>query len=562
MKTSTHLFITTLLAGFTFAAPGASAQVTTHPKPARLLPGLGRVHHPVSTKSGTALRYFDQGLALVFAFNHEAAVRSFKRAAEYDPDLAMAQWGIALALGPNINLDVDPEREKAAYEAAQQALSLAAKAPEHERAYIEALTKRYSIDPKADLKKLAVDFKNAMGEVSKRYPDDLDAATLYAESAMDLRPWQLWSADGKPAEGTEEIVAVLESVLRREPDHLGANHYYIHAVEASPHPERALPCAQRLESLAPAAGHLVHMPAHIYMRVGDYAAAARRNEFAATADQEYIQTCGVQGVYPMLYYSHNLHFLAIAHGLQGRFADAKRAADKLAAHVGPHVKEIPLLEGFMPTPTLILVMFGRWNDILRSPEPAPEMKTTTALWHFARGMAAVSTGKLEQAQKEHQALVAAKSAIPPEAMYGPLNRVSDILKIADGLLGAKIAVPHRDTQSAIALLEQAAQVEDSLNYTEPPDWYIYSREALGSVLLANRDYIKAEKVFRDDLERNPRKGRALFGLYQSLKAQGKNDAAQSVRTEFETAWKNADTTLRAEETFWNNPTRLVLQTAP
>ena len=271
-----------------YAQETAGMKMSDETKPAALMSGLGSLHHPVSTSNAEAQRFFDQGLALVYAFNHAEAVRSFRRAAELDSRMAMAYWGIAYALGPNINLDVDPEHEKAAYETAQRALSLAVKAPENERAYIEALAKRYSIDPKADLKKLAVDYKNAMGELVKKYPDDLDAATLYAESAMDLRPWQLWSPGGKPADGTEEIVAVLESILRRDPNHPGAIHYYIHAVEASPNPERALAYAPRLGKLMPAAGHLVHMPAHVYERTGDYAAAAQSNVDAAAADEAYI----------------------------------------------------------------------------------------------------------------------------------------------------------------------------------------------------------------------------------------------------------------------------------
>ncbi len=255
-------------------AQHADMQTKSDAKPAIMMAGMGSQHHPVSTTKPEAQKFFDQGLSFVYAFNHDGAIRSFTRAAKLDPQMAMAYWGIALALGPNINLDVDPDREKAAYEATQRALSLAAMVPENERAYIEALSRRYSIDPKADLKKLAVDYKNAMGELVKRYPDDLDAATLYAESAMNLRPWKFWSSDGKPAEGTEEIVATLESVLRRDPNHIGAIHYYIHAVEASSYPERALAYAPKLPSLAPDAGHLVHMPAHIYERTGDYQSAA------------------------------------------------------------------------------------------------------------------------------------------------------------------------------------------------------------------------------------------------------------------------------------------------
>src|SRR5262252_4313669 len=271
-------------------------------KPAELIPGMGDVRHTVSTSNAEAQRFFNQGLALVYGFNHEEAVRSFKRSAELDPQLAMAHWGVALSLGPNINSPVDAEREKAAYEAIQKARALASKASESDRAYIDALSKRYSNDPKADLKKLDVDYKNAMAELARRYPDDLDAATLYAESLMDLNPWHYWSKEGKAGAGTEEIVSVLESVLRRNPDHIGANHYYIHAVEASLHPEWALPSAQKLKTLAPAAGHLVHMPAHIDIRAGNYEAAARSNAYAAEADRELFKVAGNQGVYPMMYY--------------------------------------------------------------------------------------------------------------------------------------------------------------------------------------------------------------------------------------------------------------------
>ena len=282
-------------------------------KPATLMSGLGSVHHPVSTSNAEAQRFFDQGLALVYAFNHDEAVRSFKRAAELDPKLAMAWWGVGLALGPNINLPVDPEHEKAAYDAVQKAVALSAGASENERAYIGALAKRYSVDPKADLGKLDADFKHAMGELVKMYPDDLDVATLYAESAMDLRPWKLWSLDGKPAPGTEEIIAILESVLRRNPDHPGAIHYYIHAVEASPNPERALVYAPKLGSLMPGAGHLVHMPAHIFMLTGNYRAAAIANERAAAVDEAYFRRRQSKGTfYPIGYYTHNLFF----HGWQ------------------------------------------------------------------------------------------------------------------------------------------------------------------------------------------------------------------------------------------------------
>jgi tetratricopeptide (TPR) repeat protein len=512
-----------------------------------LIAGLGDVHHPVSTANAEAQRFFDQGLALVYAFNHDEAVRSFNRSAELDPPLAMAYWGIALALGPNINMDRDPEREKGAFEAIQKALSLARGASERERAYIEALAKRHSSDPKADPAKLNIDYKNAMAELRRRYPDDLNAAVLYADSLMMLRPWKLWSADGKPAKGTIEIVDVLTSVLKRDPRHVGANHYYIHAVEASPNPEWALASAERLKSLAPGAGHLVHMPAHIYMRTGDYANAASSNAYAVEVDREYFAKHGRHGMYPLMYYSHNLHFLAVAYAMRGRFEDAKKAADELEAHVGPFIKDVPMIEGFMPTPAFILVRFRRWDDIMRI--PAPDNKTmpgTYAVWRFARGMALAATGKVKEAEAEQQAFAAAHKAVLSEAVF-LLNSASSVLKVADSVLAAKIAAAKGDYRTAIDHLRKGVAAEDALNYDEPPGWYIPARESLGGALLMSGDYAEAERVFREDLERNPRNGRSLFGLLESLNKQGKSTAAQFVQREFEAAWKNADTKLRIED---------------
>jgi tetratricopeptide (TPR) repeat protein len=538
---------------------GALAQHEHHSssdaKPIVVIPGLGEVHHPVSTSNREAQQFFNQALALVYGFNHDEAVRSFTRAAELDPKLAIAYWGVALALGPNINMPVDAEHEQAAYEALQKARALMQGASESERAYIDALAKRYSNDPKADLRKLDVDYKNAMSDVARRFPDDLDAATLYAESLMDLRPWQFWSSDGKPAEGTDEMVAVLESVLRRNPDHLGANHYYIHAVEASAHPEWALPSAQRLKVLAPAAGHLVHMPAHIDIRSGNYEAAARSNAYAAEADRQYFKTTGEQGMYPMMYYSHNLHFLAVANSMQGRYQDAKRAADQLDAHLdqflqagGPMIEAIlPVIDAFMPTPTLMMVRFRRWDDIVKAPEPDKKLVFTTTFWHFARGMAFASTGKVESAEKEQNLVMSAVKSFPADAMYGPLNKASTVFGIAEKVLGAKIAIAKNDKQSSIALLKKAVELQDSLNYDEPEDWYLPVRESLGGALMLTGSYAEAEKVFREELEKRPRNGRALFGLQESLKAQGKRLAAEFVGQTFGVAWKNADTTLRIED---------------
>jgi len=518
------------------------------PKPASLMSGLGTHHHPVSTKNAQAQRFFDQGLTLIYAFNHDEAMRSFQRAAELDPQMAMAFWGIAHTLGSNYNQEPETPREKAAYEAVQKALTLAKNAPENERAYIEALSKRYSNDPQANLKKLAVDYKNAMGELTRRYPDDLDAATLYAESAMNLRPWKLWTADGKPEEGTEEIVTVLESVLRRNPDHIGAIHYYIHSVEASRNPERALAYVAKLPAQVPAAGHLVHMPAHIYMRTGDYANAARSNKEAAAADEAYIKTSGAQqGIYPVMYYNHNVHFLAIAHSFSGRFNDSIKAARLLETNVTPYVKQMPMLESFVTTPTFVLVRFHRWDDILKLPPTASDMPVNKLTWHFARGMAYAAKGDIEKAETERKTFNEGAGAIPEAAPFGSLNRARTVLSVAGDVLSARIAVAKKDNKAAIELLKRAIATEDTLAYDEPPAWFIPVREALGGLLLRSGADTEAEKVFRADLEKNPRNGRSLFGLRESLKAQGKTFATQMVGKEFESAWREADTQLRVED---------------
>lgn len=388
-----------------------------------------------------------------------------------------------------------------------------------------------------------------MRDLVKQFPDDLDAATLFAESGMNLHPWGLWHPDGSPELGTEEIVATLESVLRRDPNHMGAIHYYIHAVEASPNPERALAAANRLAALAPAAGHLVHMPAHVYIRTGDFDAAVKTNELAAAADRAYIQSSGAQGIYPAMYYSHNLHFIAAAAGMNGEYAKAKKAADMLGAHVGPMVKEMPPLEGFMTVPIAVDVRFQKWDEILSMKPPDPAMKTTTVFRHFARGMALASKGQVAEAEAEYRVVKEAADKTPPDQVFAmPVNnRAKDILTIAENVLGAKIALAKKDNAQAIAMLRHAVEIQDSLKYDEPPDWFYPVRESLGAVLLLNGNAVEAEKVFREDLERNPRNPRSLFGLSEALKAQNKNYDAQFVDKQFQAAWKNADIKLKLQD---------------
>jgi tetratricopeptide (TPR) repeat protein len=529
----------------------AAQQHTMSPAshPATLMSGLSDQHHTVSTHNPQAQQFFDQGLRLIYAFNHDEAARSFNRAAELDPKLAMAYWGIAEAVGPNYNDPASEDRFKQAHEAIQKAVELSSNATESEKAYIAAMAKRFPADPKSNLKKAAEEYRDAMREVAKKYPDDLDAATLFAESSMDLHPWGLWHLDGSPEDGTEEIISTLESVLKREPNHLGAVHYYIHAVEASPSPQRALAGANRLAALAPAAGHIVHMPAHIYIRTGDYQQAVKTNQDAAAADRAYMKSSGAQGLYPAMYYSHNLHFIVAAASMNGDYAEATRAANMLAAHVNPLVKDMPPLEAFMTIPMAVNVRFQKWDEILKTPQPAADRPVTTTYWHFARGMALAGTAKVAESEKELKALSAISDATPADVIFAmPFNnKTKDILKIATNVLGAKIDLAKKENAAAVAKLREAVAVQDSLRYGEPPDWFSPVREMLGAALLMSGNNAEAEKVFREDLDRNPRNPRSLFGLQQALKAQGRTYDAGLVEGQFRKSWKGPVAALKVED---------------
>ena len=545
MKTLVAVLCGTLLCG------GIAAQEhMSHPaRPVTMVTGLGDLHHPVSTKNPQAQQFFDQGLRFIYAFNHDEAARSFQHAAELDAKLAIAYWGVAEAVGPNYNDPASADRFKLAHDAIQRAVDLSAGASPSEQAYIQAMAKRFPADPNADLRKAAEDYHDAMREVAKQFPDDLDAATLFAESGMNLHPWGLWHVDGTPEAGTDEIVASLESVLKRDPNHLGAIHYYIHTVEASPNPERALAGANKLAALAPAAGHIVHMPAHIYIRTGDYAAAVKTNEEAAAVDRAYMKATGAQGIYSMMYYSHNLHFIAMCSAMDGNYAEAKKNADLLAAHVGPSVKEMPPLEGFMTIPIAVYIRFHKWEDILKMPQPDASMKTASVFWHFGRGLALAGSGKLAEAEAEYKIVSDAEAATPPDVIFQmPINnKAKDIMKIAKDVLGAKIAMTKEDNSGAIAMLRDAVAIQDTLKYGEPPDWFFPVRESLGGALLMNGDAAGAEKVFREDLDRNLRNPRSLFGLHQALKAQKRDYDAGFVKKEFDASWKGSGGPLKIED---------------
>jgi tetratricopeptide (TPR) repeat protein len=492
---------------------------------------------------------FDQGLAQAFGFHHEAAIRSFERAAELDPSAVMPHWGKAWALGPNYNLDIDEARSKAAYEAVAKAQSLAATGPENEKAYVEALAWRYSTDPKADRMALARAFSQAMGDLSRRYPDDVDAAVIYAETLMNLTPWKLWTPDGTPTANTENIVAVLESVLLRNPNHLGANHYYIHAVEASRTPARALPSAQRLSTLAESSGHLLHMPAHTYARTGDHAGAAAANAAGAAADRRYMAVAPPNGMYGMMYYPHNLQFLADSHMMQGRFADAKQAADRVAEHLNPHAAMMPMVESVVVMPVSVLLRFSRHADVLALQAPPADRPVQLAWHHFARGTTLAKTGKVDEAAAERKLLATAIAAVPETAAFGGGGwaTAASALNVASLSLDARIAHARAEHDRAIKFWQQAVAAADQLPYDEPPVWFYPVRESLGATLLAAGRDADAERAFRDDLVKHPRNARSLFGLQAALTKQGKEVDAAWVQREFNEAWKNADTKLTLDD---------------
>jgi tetratricopeptide (TPR) repeat protein len=514
-----------------------------------LVSGLGDLHHPVSTHSAQAQQFFDQGLRFIYAFNHDEAARSFQRATELDPKLAIAYWGVAEAVGPNYNDPADPDRYKQAHDAVQKAVDLSPGAAPSEQAYIRAMAKRFPADPNSDLKKAAEDYRDAMRQVAAEFPDDPDAATLFAEAGMNLHPWGLWHQDGTPEAGTEEIIATLESVLKRDPNHLGAVHYYIHAVEASTNPGRALAGANKLAALAPGAGHIVHMPAHIYIRTGDYEAAVKTNEQAAAVDRAYIKASGEQGIYPMMYYSHNLHFIAMCGAMNGSYMEARKNADLLVANVGPHVKDMPPLEGFMTIPAAVEIRFHHWNEILKLPAPDPAMKTATVFWHFSRGLAFAGMGRIAEADAEYKIVSGAEEATPPDVIFQmPINnKAKEIMRIAKDVLGAKIALAKKDSNGAIVQLQEAVAIQDTLKYGEPPDWFFPVRESLGAALLMQGDAGAAEKVFREDLDRNPRNPRSLWGLYQSLLRQKRDYDAGFVQKQFEASWKGGAEELKLDD---------------
>lgn len=516
---------------------------------APLFNDLGTHHHEITTKSPEAQRYFDQGLILNYGFNHAEAVRSFQEAARLDPSCAMCSWGEALALGPNINAPMLPEAVPQAWAAVRKALELSGGASERERATIQALSKRYAAKAVEDRKPLDRAYADAMREASRRFPDDLDLATLFAEALMDLSPWAYWDKEGRPTAHTPEILATIESVLARAPEHIAAIHYYIHAVEASEDPARAEAYAEKLGRLVPGAGHLVHMPAHIYMRVGRYHDASLANEQASKADESYLAQCRAQGIYPLAYHPHNFHFLWASATMEGRSAVALEAAGKLrqVTHQGMmHETGYGTLQHYWITPLYALVRFGKWDEVLEQPRPSDDLLYPIGVWHYARGVALAAKGNAQEASGELakvQAMAADKRVA--SITIWDINTATALLHVAAEALAGEIAAREGKRDEAVAHLTKAVALEDELNYNEPPDWYYPVRHSLGAALLAANRAAEAEAVYREDLRRNPENGWALFGLGQSLLAQGEAKEAAEVEARFRKAWSRADVTLTA-----------------
>jgi tetratricopeptide (TPR) repeat protein len=510
--------------------------------------GLGTYHHPITTSSPEAQRYFDQGMVLSFGFNHAEAERSFRHAAALDDRCAMCWWGVAYVLGPNINAPMSPEAGAQAWEALQRALALAPGVSPEEQNYIAALSARYVEEPRDDRRALNQAYADAMKRLSVEYPADVDAAVLLAEALMDLHPWDFWDfKTGKARAWTPEIERVLEIALQTAPDHPMANHLYIHLLEASHAPERALPSAKRLPELTPGAGHLVHMPAHVYIRVGDYHAASEANQAALEADQAYITQCRAQGIYPLAYHPHNYHFLSRTAALEGRSEVALDAANAMSAHVPEDMMRQPgltTLQHYWITPLYVMAQFGIWDEVLAYPKPAEDLPYPTGVWHYARGLAFASLGQLAKAQVELDALrvIVADERLESITVW-EINSAKSLMQIAERLLTGKLTAERRQWTAAIAALKEAVALQDEQNYDEPPSWYTSTRNVLGAVYLKAGRPKAAEKVYREDLEVFPRNGWALFGLAQALSAQGRRAEAAQVTSAFKQAWTRADVAL-------------------
>ena len=519
-------------------SPGASRQSKV-----TLYKGLGKHTRPVATSNPEAQKYFDQGLNFMYAFNHDEAVRAFRRAAELDPDCAMAHWGISLSMGKNYNYPVfPPEKAKAAWKALESARAKAKAESEANRALIEALAARYADPLPKETRPLEEAYAKAMKAAWEKFPKDADIGALYAESLMNLRPWDLWTIDGKPQPETPEILKALEAVLELDPKHPLANHLYIHACEASPHPEKADAAADRLRDLQPALGHMVHMPSHIDIRRGRWQAAIEANERAIAADRNYAKTVPEQGFYRM-YMAHNHHMLAFAAMMQGESKRALTAVRDMLADVPKDWVAMPenaaIADGYVAAPLEVMKRFGQWDEILKEPEPPEIFPIARAMRHHIRGIAYAAKGETAKAREEQKAFREAAKKPAKDATFGN-NKATDLFAVGDDMLEGEILVREGKMEEGIKALRAAVAKEDKLRYSEPPDWVVPVRHALGAFLLKDGQAAEAEAVYREDLRRWPDNGWSLFGLAASLETQGKKAEAAAVRARFDEIWKHAD----------------------
>ncbi|WP_417623439.1 tetratricopeptide repeat protein [Paremcibacter congregatus] len=508
------------------------------------LTGLGHHHIPVTTSNPESQYFFDQGVRLFLGFNHSEALRSFKEAIRLDPENAMAYWGWALVLGPNLNLPMQDNVVPRAYQAIQQAVQLSPRVSAKERGYITALATRYG-PTSADRAALDHAYSAAMKQLMDQYPDDNDIATLYVAAVMNTNPWNYWYPDGSPKGRTAEILAILDRVTARAPDHAGAHHYLIHLVEAF-RPELAERSADLLRPLMPGAGHLVHMPSHIYMRLGRYQDSYEVNSKAILADQSYITQCQAQGLYPLRYFPHNMHFLAWSAMFLGRSSDALNAA-RSVANPDKFVTKLNnwgLNETFLAQPMFVMIRFGQWEDMLAEPRPVTKGYFLNGIWHYGRGLAYLHQGKLSKARAELKELVAWHNRALKDTAYNGAFYFNDTLfAIAEAVLQAEIHGKAGDYTKALSQADRAVRLEESLDYNEPPNWYFPTRHILGAVLMDAGKPAEAEVVYWADLQQNPDNGYALFGLHQALMAQGKADLAAVIKTRFDKAWSRADMAL-------------------
>ncbi len=519
---------------------------------APLLKGLGEHTHKISSDIIGVQRYFDQGLIMSFAFNHAEAIRSFIGSQRLDPECAMCFWGEALALGPNINVNSDgkvimsPENRIQAYKAINKALNLSKKSPEKEQDYIRALSVRYDGNPKTSRDNLDKAYAKAMEELSRKYPDDNDAASLYAEALMNTMPWDYWADNGNPKPDTVKVIESLERVLKNNPNHPLAIHLYIHAVEASSNPSRAEKYADKLADLVPGAGHLVHMPAHIYWRVGRYNDASIANINAAKVDEDYIAQCNSQGLYPAMYYPHNIHFLWAASTMEGRSELSINSALKVSNYIkDEQIRQIPFIEFFQTLPLLSYVRFAKWEEILSYKKPNEDFKFSLGIYHYARSIAFSSLGNFDKAKNEQKKILVNNQSNEIKVLIKAGQPSDKLLEISNLLALGQIELNKENFSSAIKYFKNAVKIQDQLPYREPEFWYYPTRQTLGHALLLNKNFNEAVKVFNKDLKQYPKNGWSYYGLHMAYNGLNNKIMSDKAIEKFNKIWQFSDIKLNS-----------------